>query len=92
MKTAIIFLLLLAVVLVGVGWYQDSLDTVKDKDFKIEMAKVRRELDSVKANQDTIKREIRDMQIDLDTIKTGNEVIFRTMQENQQRSFFDFFR
>jgi hypothetical protein len=32
------------------------------------------------------------MQIDLDTIKTGNEVIFRTMQENQQRSFFDFFR
>ena len=91
MKTAIIFLLLLAVVLIGIGWYQDSLDTVKDKDFKIEMAKVRRELDSVKANQDTIKREIRDMQIDLDTIKTGNEVIFRTMQENQSRSFFDFF-
>ena len=92
MKTAIIFLLLLAVVLVGIGWYQDNLDTVKDKDFKIEMAKVRRELDSIKRNQDTIKSEIRDMQQDLDTIKTGNEVIFRTMNENKGRSFFDLFQ
>lgn len=91
MKGAIIFLLLLAVVLIGIGWYQDSLDTVKDKDFKIEMQRLRREIDSLKANQDTIKSEIRDMQIDLDTIKIGNEVIFRTMQENQSRSFFDFF-
>lgn len=91
MKTAIIFLLLLAVVLVGIGWYSDQVDSVKSKDFKIEMQRLRHEIDSIKANQDTIKSEIRDMQIDLDTLKIGNEVIFRTMQENQSRSFFDFF-
>lgn len=92
MKGAIIIALIIALFLVGMAYYHDSLETVKERDFKIEMQKVRRELDSIKANQDTIKREIRDMQIDLDTIKTGNEVIFRTMNENKGRSFFDFFQ
>ena len=91
MKNALIFTLCLVLVLCGIAWWQDSTETVKTKDFKVEIAKLKRELDSVKANQDTLKRLVRKIEIDIDTVKTGNELIFRTMNENQGKSFFDLF-
>ncbi|MBR4678562.1 MAG: hypothetical protein IKO99_11235 [Bacteroidales bacterium] len=91
MKNALIFTLCLVLVLCGVAWWHDSTETVKTKDFKVEITKLKRELDSVKANQDTLKRLVRKIEIDIDTVKTGNELIFKTMNENKNRSFFDLF-
>lgn len=91
MKGAIIFLLAVALAIAGAGWYHDNLETVKSKDFKIEIAKLKTELDSIKRNQDTLKKDVREIKIDLDTVKLGNELIFKTMNENKGRSLFDLF-
>lgn len=91
MKGVIIFLMVIALAIAGAGWYHDSLETVKSKDFKIEIAKLKTELDSIKKNQDTLKKDVREIKIDLDTVKIGNELIFKTMNENKGKSFFDLF-
>lgn len=84
---AILITLLIAIVI------YNQLTTVKMEDFN----RLRLTVDSVKRNTDTIKADVRILKLDTDTLKAGQEqikegqkAIFETMQENQNRTLWDY--
>lgn len=84
---ALLIALLIAIVI------YNQLTTVKMDDFN----RLRLVVDSVKRNTDTIKADVRILKLDTDTLKAGQEqikegqkAIFETMQENQNRTLWDY--
>ena len=82
MKT-VISIVLVVLAFVVVWWYigQNNAATRQDlDDVRIEL---RAQIDSVLMECDSLKAELRAVRANTDTLKAGQEVIFRTMQENK---------
>lgn len=87
----ILFLLTIGAIAVLAIVYKCDYNRVALKiDIEKLRTEFRAEIDSVLKNQDSIKNEIRAVKSNTDTLKAGQEVIFRTMNENKGRNIFDF--
>lgn len=49
-------------------------------------------IDSILKNQDSIKAELDTIKLNTDTLKAGQVIIFKTMKENKEKSFWDYFK
>ncbi len=83
MKNALIILVLVAVVFYLYGAFIQDKNTATKGDLDEVRTELRQKIDSVMRECDTLKAELRAVRANTDTLKAGQEVIFRTMQENQ---------
>ncbi|MBQ3619384.1 MAG: hypothetical protein II939_14650 [Bacteroidales bacterium] len=85
MKQLLITILIVLFSLVAYNYYTDNNDTVTKDEFNAAHAELRQRIDSVMRNCDSLKTELRAVRANTDTLKAGQEVIFRTMQENKNK-------
>lgn len=83
MKQLLITILIVLFSLVAYNYYTGNNDTVTKDEFNAAHAELRQRIDSVMRNCDSLKTELRAVRANTDTLKAGQEVIFRTMQENK---------
>lgn len=63
---------------------------VTKEEFTATHERLKRQIDSILQNCDSLKSELRQVRRNTDTLKAGQEIIYRTMQENtEKRSLFD---
>jgi len=83
MKTAIsIVIIIIIVAAIGYEWSMMG-STATKADVDAAKRELRAQIDSVLMECDSLKSELRAVRANTDTLKAGQEVIFRTMQENQ---------
>lgn len=82
MKTAI-SIVLVVLAFVVVWWYIGQNNAATRQDLDDVRRELQAQIDSVMRNTDTLKIELRAVRANTDTLKAGQEVIFRTMKENQ---------
>lgn len=70
--------------------YKGNYITATKADLEAVRLELKAQIDSVLRNQDSIKAELRAVRENTDTLKAGQEVIFKTMQENQSKSLLNF--
>lgn len=70
--------------------YRGNYITATKSDLEAVRLELSAQIDSVLRNQDSIKAELRAVRQNTDTLKAGQEVIFKTMQENQSKSLLNF--
>ena len=84
MKTAI-SIVLVVLAFVVVWWYIGQNNAATRQDLDDVRRELRAQIDSVLMECDSLKSELRAVRANTDTLKAGQEVIFRTMQENKGR-------
>ena len=82
MKTAI-SIVLVVLAFVVVWWYIGQNNAATRQDLDDVRRELRAQIDSVLMECDNLKSELRAVRANTDTLKAGQEVIFRTMQENK---------
>ena len=82
MKTAI-SIVLVVLAFVVVWWYIGQNNAATRQDLDDVRRELRAQIDSVLMECDSLKSELRAVRANTDTLKAGQEVIFRTMQENK---------
>lgn len=82
MKT-VISIVLVVLAFVVVWWYIGQNNAATRQDLDDVRRELRAQIDSVLMECDSLKSELRAVRANTDTLKAGQEVIFRTMQENQ---------
>lgn len=83
MKTVItIAIVIIIVAAIGYEWNMMG-STATKADVDAAKRELRAQIDSVLMECDSLKSELRAVRANTDTLKAGQEVIFRTMQENQ---------
>lgn len=89
--TAILILFVAALIVAGYfGVVRDS-GAATQQDLEQAKKELKAQIDSILRNQDSIKAEIRAIKKNTDTLKAGQEVIFKTMKENEgKKSIFDY--
>jgi hypothetical protein len=68
---------------VVVWWYIGQNNAATRQDLDDVRRELRAQIDSVLMECDSLKSELRAVRANTDTLKAGQEVIFRTMKENQ---------
>ena len=58
---------------------------VTKEEFTATHERLKRQIDSILQNCDSLKTELRQVKANTDTLKAGQDVIYRTMQENTER-------
>lgn len=84
MKT-VISIVLVVLAFVVVWWYIGQNNAATRQDLDDVRRELRAQIDSVLMECDSLKSELRVVRANTDTLKAGQEVIFRTMQENKGR-------
>lgn len=82
MKT-VISIVLVVLAFVVVWWYIGQNNAATRQDLDDVRRELRAQIDSVLMECDSLKSELRAVRANTDTLKAGQEVIFRTMQENK---------
>lgn len=82
MKTAITIVIIIIVAAIGYEWCMMG-STATKADVDAAKRELRAQIDSVLMECDSLKSELRAVRANTDTLKAGQEVIFRTMQENK---------
>lgn len=59
--------------------------SVTKTEFNATHDRLKRQIDSILQNCDSLKTELRQVKANTDTLKAGQDVIYRTMQENTER-------
>lgn len=59
--------------------------SVTKAEFNATHDRLKRQIDSILQNCDSLKTELRQVKANTDTLKAGQDVIYRTMQENSER-------
>ncbi len=85
MKNTLITITIVVLALAAYNYYTSDTDTVKKSEFNAAHTELRQRIDSVMRNCDSLKTELRVVRANTDTLKAGQEVIFRTMQENKNK-------
>ena len=84
MKNALITIVIVVVAMAAYHYLTDSGgDPVTRDEFNAAHNELRQQIDSVMHECDTLKSELRAVRANTDTLKAGQEVIFKTMQENK---------
>lgn len=83
MKNTLITIVIVVLALAAYNYYTSDTDTVTKSEFNAAHTELRQRIDSVMRNCDSLKTELRAVRANTDTLKAGQEVIFRTMQENK---------
>jgi len=89
MKNGLIILITVAFVFFLYDVYCKG-DSATKADLETVKKELKQQIDSVLQNCDSLKSELRTVRKNTDTLKAGQEVIFKTMQENKNKSFLDF--
>lgn len=58
---------------------------VTKEEFTATHNRLKKQIDSILQNCDSLKSELRQVRANTDTLKVGQDIIFRTMQENTER-------
>ncbi|MBO7596212.1 MAG: hypothetical protein J6T70_04125 [Bacteroidales bacterium] len=90
MKKLIISGFALLILFCGYNAINNS-QTVTKAEFTATHNRLKKQVDSILRNCDSLKSEIRAVRANTDTLKAGQDVIFRTMNENaaEKRSLLD---
>ncbi|MBQ3657800.1 MAG: hypothetical protein II956_13340 [Bacteroidales bacterium] len=91
MKNGLLILISIALVFYLYGTFVMSEKTVSKEEFEHTHKRLKQQIDSVLRNCDSLKNELRAVRKNTDTLKAGQEIIFKTMNENKGKSFFDLF-
>jgi hypothetical protein len=83
MKNTLITIVIVSSALAAYNYYTSDTDAVTKGEFNAAHTELRQRIDSVMRNCDSLKTELRAVRANTDTLKAGQEVIFRTMQENK---------
>ena len=59
--------------------------SVTKAEFNATHERLKKQIDSILQNCDSLKTELRQVKVNTDTLKAGQDVIYRTMQENTER-------
>lgn len=97
MKNFIISILIIGVIVAcGLMFELTTMNATMNAASKKDLEELRKEfrsqIDSVLRNQDSIKAELMAIKCNTDTLKAGQEIIFKAMEENKNKSFWDFFK
>lgn len=93
MKNFIISILIVGVIVAcGLVYRAGYNDAASKKDLEELRKEFRSQIDSVLRNQDSIKAELMAIKCNTDTLKAGQEIIFKAMEENKNKSFWDFLK
>lgn len=81
----ILVILSLAVLLLGFSILTNK-DTVSKAEFTKTHNRLKMQIDSILRNCDSLKTELKAVHANTDTLKAGQEVIFKTMNENKEKT------
>ena len=84
MKKLIISGFVLLILFCGYNAINNS-QTVTKAEFTATHNRLKKQVDSILRNCDSLKTELRQVKANTDTLKAGQDVIYRTMQENTER-------
>lgn len=68
------------------GFYTANIDTVSKAEFTKTHNRLKLQIDSILRNCDSLKTELKAVHANTDTLKAGQEVIFKTMNENKEKT------
>ncbi len=84
MKKVISIALILVAAVCCFNAYNNQ-QSVTKAEFNATHDRLKRQIDSILQNCDSLKTELRQVKANTDTLKAGQDVIYRTMQENTER-------
>jgi len=71
---------------------RDNGNNATKSDLESVKIELKNQIDSILKNQDSIKAELDTIKLNTDSIKAGQVIIFKTMKENKEKSFWDYFK
>ena len=84
MKKVLIIITTLVALACAYNTFNGS-QSVTKSEFNATHDRLKRQIDSILQNCDSLKTELRQVKANTDTLKAGQDVIYRTMQENTER-------
>ncbi len=84
MKKVLIIITTLVALACAYNTFNGS-QSVTKAEFNATHDRLKRQIDSILQNCDSLKTELRQVKANTDTLKAGQDVIYRTMQENTER-------
>lgn len=84
MKKVISIALILVAAVCCFNAYNNQRAVTKE-EFTATHNRLKKQIDSILQNCDSLKSELRQVRANTDTLKVGQDIIFRTMQENTER-------
>lgn len=91
MKNALTIIVAIVLVIFLYFEYGYERQLATKSDLETVKKELKQQIDSVLRNCDSLKNELRAVRKNTDTLKAGQEIIFKTMNENKGKSFFDLF-